>query len=360
MDFEQFKEELKESVTEILHDRYGMDATVEARTMEKMNETYDALTVKPEDSQIGVNLNTNALYKEYEKGISFECIASKAAEIAENALNSRPDFDIDSFKDYSRMKETLTMEVVSAERNAELLQTVPHKNIEDMAVVYRFEITTNVEGRSSILVTNNMLEQYGITADQLHEDALRNAPEIKPVVIEGMAQVLAKQMGVDNVEMLGLNVPPEQEQIFVASVEGYVHGAGVIAYQNFMEQASERVGGESFFILPSSIHEILIVPDNGLMSLEHLENMVKEVNASVVDPSEKLTDNVYHYDAKDKVFELGEKFVARQNAKGEKGKEAGEKKSLAAEIKAKKEEIAKAPKKEAPSIEPKAREGRTK
>ena len=142
------------------------------------------------------------------------------------------------------MKETLTMEVVSAERNAALLETVPHRIMEDMAVVYRFEVNTTTTERGSILVTNQMLDQYGITAEQLHADALIHAPEVKPIVIEGMAQVLAKQMGVEDLEMLGLNIPPEQEQIFVASVEGNVHGAGVIAYQDFMEKASERVGGE--------------------------------------------------------------------------------------------------------------------
>ena len=81
--------------------------------------------------------------------------------------------------------------------------------------------------------------------------------------------------------------------------------------------------------------------------------MVREVNATTVDPSEQLTDNVYHYDAKDKIFELGEKFVARQNNKEVK-------KSLSAQIKAKKEEIAKAPKKDEPVKEPKAKEGRVK
>lgn len=360
MDFEQFKEELASSVKEIMYSKYGMEVEVEARTMEKMNSSYEALTVKPEDSIIGVNLNATALYQQYEKGIDIDVITSKAAELAESALNSRPDFDIDSFKDYSKMKETLTMEVVSAERNAALLETVPHRIMEDMAVVYRFEVNTTTTERGSILVTNQMLDQYGITAEQLHADALIHAPEVKPIVIEGMAQVLAKQMGVEDLEMLGLNIPPEQEQIFVASVEGNVHGAGVIAYQDFMEKASERVGGESFFILPSSIHEILIVPDNGLMDLQHLESMVREVNATTVDPADKLTDNVYHYDAKDKVFELGEKFVERQNSKESKGIEAGEKKSLSAEIKAKKEQIANAPKKEAPALEPKAKEGKVK
>ena len=120
---------------------------------------------------------------------------------------------------------------------------------------------------------------------------------------------------VEDLEMMGLNIPPEQEQMFVASVEGNVHGAGVLAYEDFMDKASERVGGQSFFILPSSIHELLIIPDNGNFDLKSLENMVKEVIATTVDPADQLTDNVYHYDAKDKVFELGEKFVERQTEK---------------------------------------------
>ncbi len=102
----------------------------------------------------------------------------------------------------------------------------------------------------------------------MHEDAVKNAPEIRPIVIQGMAEVLAKSMGVEDLEMMGLNILPEQEQMFVASVPGNVHGAGVIAYEDFKDKASERVGDQSFFILPSSIHELLIIPDNGNFDLK--------------------------------------------------------------------------------------------
>ena len=334
MDFEQFKEEMAKKIKETLDSKYGMETSVDVRTVEKMNESYEAITVKPEGSIIGVNLNANELFKEYEQGKSIDCIASTAAEFANRSLHSGPDFDIDSFNDYGKMKEKLTMEVVSSERNADLLQKVPHKDIEDMSVVYRFELTQTDE-------------------EQLHVDTLSNAQEFKPIVIESMANVLAKQMGIEDVDVLGLGNLPKEEQTYVASVEGYVNGAGVIAYQDFMEKASERVGNSSFFILPSSIHELLIIPDNGKFDLQELKNMVKEVNTTTVDPADKLTDSVYHYDAKDKIFELGEKFVECQSTKEVK-------KSLSAEIKAKKEEIAKAPKKEAPGKEPKAKEGKVK
>jgi len=102
----------------------------------------------------------------------------------------------------------------------------------------------------------------------------------------------------------------------VTTVPDKTYGAGVLAYQDFMDQAAERVGGD-FYILPSSIHEVLIVPDNGRMDLKDLEAMVRDVNATQVAPADKLTDSVYHYDSQNKIFELGEKFVERQNERDE-------------------------------------------
>ena len=151
---------------------------------------------------------------------------------------------------------------------------------------------------------------------------------------------------IEDLAMMGMPMDPADEQMYVASVPDKIHGAGVLAYQDFMDQAAERAGGD-FFILPSSIHEVLIVPDNGNMSLSDLEAMVKEVNATQVAPEDKLTDSVYHYDSQAKIFELGEKFVERQSEK-EAGieVEATEKGSVLDELKAKKEEVAQQPKKE--------------
>ena len=160
-----------------------------------------------------------------------------------------------------------------------MLETVPHQNIEDMAVVYRFILSSDEDGRASILITNRMIETMGVTPEQLHADALENAPIIKPAEIKGMSEVMAEFMGVEQAELMGIvPVSPENEQLYVATVPDKVHGAGVLAYQDFMDQAAERAGGD-FYILPSSIHEILIVPDNGKMGLKELENMVREVNA---------------------------------------------------------------------------------
>ena len=102
-------------------------------------------------------------------------------------------------------------------------------------------------------------------------------------------------------------------------------------------------------MIPSSIHEILLVPDNGEVQAEGLKEMVQEVNATEVSPEEKLSDNVYHYDSKEHIFELAEKFEARQQEKeaaiDEKAEDRG---SVLKDLKDKqKETAAKAPAKDA-------------
>lgn len=344
MDYENFKEQFVEDVKDRLAEQ-GADVNLSVNTVKKLNESYEAITVTPEGSNVGVNIGIDKFYDAIENGKTYDEVVDKAVEVINNGINQRPEIDVATLSDYSQMKGKLAMEVVSAETNKEMLETVPHQNIEDMAVVYRFVLTSDDEGRASILVTNQLLESMGVTPEQLHADALENAPQIKPAEIKGMSEVMAEMMGVEQAEMMGIiPMAPEDEQMFVATVPDKIHGAGVIAYQDFMDKAAERVGGD-FFILPSSIHEILIVPDNGNMNLKDLEAMVKEVNATQVSPEDKLTDSVYHYDSKAKIFELGEKFVDRQAER--EAEHSEEKGSLLGDLKAKKEEVAKTPKKEA-------------
>ena len=343
MDYENFKEQFVEDVRDRLYEQ-GAEVDLSVHTVNKLNESYEAITVTPEGSNIGVNIGIDKFYDAIESGKSYDEVVDKAVEVINNGINQRPEFDIASLSDYSQMKEKLAMEVVSAEANKEMLETVPHQNIEDMAVVYRFVLSSDDDGRASILVTNQLLDSMGVTPEQLHADAMENAPQIKPVEIKGMSEVMAEMMGVEQAELMGIfPVAPEDEQMYVATVPDKVHGAGVLAYQDFMDKAAEKAGGD-FFILPSSIHEILIVPDNGKMNLKDLEAMVKEVNATQVSPADKLTDSVYHYDSKAKIFELGEKFVERQSERETEHSE--EKGSILGDLKAKKEEVAKAPKKD--------------
>ncbi len=342
MDYESFKQEMTEDIKQKLYERGIDDVEVNFHNVEKTNQSYESMTVVQGGSNIGVNFNIESAFEAYEHTGDYAGVLAESTLVIMNGLENMPVIDASELVNYETMKEKLSIEVISAEANVELLTKVPHENMEDMAVVYRFVLESNEDGRASILVTNDMIDRMGVTHEQLRADALENAPEIRPAVIQGMNEVMRKMMGPEVFEMMGI---PEQteEMMYVASVPDKNAGAGVLAYQEFMDQAAERLGGD-FYILPSSIHEILLVPDNGEQMADDLRDMVVQVNATEVRPDEKLSDNVYHYDSKEHIFELAEKFEARQQEKKSKVEEKSEEHgSVLKDLKDKQKEVAAKP-----------------
>jgi hypothetical protein len=143
-----------------------------------------------------------------------------------------------------------------------------------------------------------MLKKYGITDSQLKRDAMRNAPNVKPVKIRDMSETV-KDFDLE----LAPDVSVEDGRIFVASVIDNLYGAAVIAYPNFLNTVAAMLRSD-FFVLPSSIHEIIIIRDDGDLDADDLKNLVTSVNAAQVDPADQLTDNVYHYDMYNNIFEI--------------------------------------------------------
>jgi len=105
-------------------------------------------------------------------------------------------------------------------------------------------------------------------------------------------------------------VPP----MYVISNEQQLQGAAAVFYPGMMEAAARELKGD-FFLLPSSVHEMLLVPDDGNMTAAELSTMVSTVNRQEVAPELRLSDNVYHYDAKARAFERGESYEARRDGK---------------------------------------------
>ncbi len=319
MNYDEFKNEFSSKVLEGLADAGYKDLSSEFGRVEKLNASYDSLVIGESDAKVGFNLNMTQTFEMFQQGINLNLLVEDGITSVVKALNEISLVDIDSLNDYSIMKTKLVMQAVSMEANKDLLETVPHKEMEDIAIAYRFVIDNFADERSSVLVTNKLLETYDITADELHKDALENAPILKPASIQGMTEVMRELFG-EEADLIISELPEEKEPIYVASVPYHFHGASVLGYKDFMDNAAEKLEGD-FFILPSSIHEVLLVKDDGNVDLNNLKEMVKSVNETQVSPEEKLTDSVYHYDSKEHIFELGEKFEARQRIKKERGKE---------------------------------------
>ncbi|MDO4649671.1 MAG: DUF5688 family protein [Eubacteriales bacterium] len=309
MDFKEFTDKLEQNLKVALEDG-PMKASVVRHDVEKMQgQSYTAITVSPANSNVGMNINADALYEQMEYGATYQNVVSHALNQATTFLEDAPKFDVAAITDYSQMKDRLFVDVVGAERNAGILSKVPHVQVEDMAMVYRIQVGQRDGEVASALITNQMMDSMGVTTEQLHEDALANAAQLHPAKVQNLSEVLAEMSGMP-VEMIESSAPP----LIVVSNEDKIKGASALFYPDMMDQIAKQVGGD-FFVLPSSIHEVLAMPDTGELNVDELKAMVTSINGDVVDPADVLTDQVYHYDSKDRIFERGDKFEARQAEK---------------------------------------------
>lgn len=309
MDFKEFVNKLEQDLKDAMAD-ISPGATVDVRSVEKLQEgSYTGITISPAGGNVGMNLNANQLFDQMQDGQSYVGVLAVAVSTAERGLHDMPAVDVSELMNYEAAKKYLCFDVVGSDRNADMLEKVPHTDKENISMVYRLQLDSTENGAATVLITNAMMEQFGVTKEQLHADAMENAQEIRPADFRTMAAVMAEMMGMPE-EMMADMAPP----MYVATNQDKVQGAAVMFYPDFMDQAAKELGGD-IFILPSSVHEVLILPDDGNMNAQELKEMVTSINASEVSPEDRLTDSVYHYDAQERIFELGEKFEERQAEK---------------------------------------------
>ena len=306
MKYQEFVEQVVIDIRKYLPMKL-QNAKIETARVEKLqNAGYYGISVQPETGRIGVSFDLQPFYQSYLENMDFEDELLTIAQVIRNGLKNPPVFSIGEMNNYAVMKETLMIQLVPIEGNELMLATIPHVKWKDLAIIYRFTSDCEQEGIATMLITNTLLAQYGITKEQLHEDALTYAPINFPFCIRDLNEILA-----GGSEEFAKQPSSTKSQLLVASCYPASNGAGCIFYPGFLQQAAERIGG-SFFVLPSSVHEVILVPDDGSIDYQALLKSVAEVNMREVKQSDFLANNVYHYDAKLEVFETIQEYADRQ------------------------------------------------
>lgn len=322
MDYEAFKAEVADRIKDYLPDQYA-DSTVTLQTVQKNNEALDAITITSPDSNVSPTIYLSSFFEDYEAGKSMDDILSQIADMRV-AHEVSKDFDVSRITDIEQVKSQIAPRIVGVEGNEELLAQRPHQIMDDLAVTYCVMLGEDANGSMSVPITYQLMESWNLTQPELQALAKENLSELTPSTFKSMNEVMAEMMipqvmddmGVDREtaeQMLADMMPPE-DKMFVLSNEQKLNGAAALLDDKMMEQIAERVGGD-FFILPSSIHETLIIPAEAGMKLRDLESMVKEVNETQVAPQDRLSDHVYHYDAETHEVFRADKAEEHQQAK---------------------------------------------
>ncbi len=296
-------EEFKDAILQEMQVQNG-DLKFDITHVEKLQGlSYDALAIRNDGSNVSTMINLDKAFEFYQECDDFGEALSNLQYDVDHSLDRMPKIDFTMLDDYDRVKEHLEVQMIPVKGNEDQLVRLPHEVTGDIAMVYRIEMDQNQEMNSSTLMTNDMLKAYGITEEQLHADAMEYAPCNRPASFKSISDVLN--------ELTDDAFPEEGDSPFyVATVEDNEQGAGVIMYPGFLDMACEKLGGD-LYILPSSVHEVLILQDTKDFNTAEFNEMIATINAAEVKPEERLSDHAYHYDSRAHLLELATDYDKR-------------------------------------------------
>lgn len=296
MDYEMFKEIVKEKIKDYMPPEYR-DAAVDIFSVNKVNGAKDALALRKADEQIVPNLYLDNYYKMYQGYDDLkETLEVMAEEYCEKASRSVKKLELD----LSQMKDRVVMMLVNTEQNRAMLADMPHREFQDLSVIYRYVVSQNEQGIASFRITNDVMKECGMTPEDLFQYAAENTKKMFPPKISTMDEVIFGMSGKGGipdeiVELLDMNREPK-ENLWVISNSRGINGAVSMLYEENLHKLAERVGTD-LYILPSSVHEVLAASvEMGSGNPEELAAMVQEINMSAVELEDRLSNNVYHYD----------------------------------------------------------------
>lgn len=304
MNYSEFLKELAEDLKEKLQSR-NRNVEVEIVDVEKPWEWKIGLRIS-EGKRLCPVLYVDEQYEYYKAGMNYQMIVAYMTHKIEKALDKVPEKINLNFRDF---RDTVTMQLLNTDRCEGYLKGKVCREVEDLSIIYRFNFDMGKGNHYSTVVSKHMLELMQLTEEELHQFAMIRAPFNKPYVIKPLAAMIEELTGEAVTMQTQMDSP-----MMILSNEDMHFGASVIFYPDVLNECSNAMNGD-YYIIPSSIHECLLYPDNGDLTLKELKSMVEDVNNTILDPRELLSYNVYHYDHKEKIFELGEKYEARIAAK---------------------------------------------
>ena len=295
MDYEIFKGVMKDKILDYLPENYK-NGRVEIHEVQKVNECMDALTVFPEgESRIAPNIYLSVMYEDYKQHENIEKSLQDAAKVVEVAMKENKVSNIDVDKEFTPDK--VYMVLVNKEQNREMLAKVPHRDFQDLAVIYRWLVDKSPDGIMSTIITDGIAERIGMTEEQLFMHSVENTKELFPPKIQTMDEVIMEMMDMDRefAEAMGLMADRDpKETMWVLTNERGLNGAVSMLYEENLQKIANRVGTD-MYILPSSTHETILVSVE-MGDAQSLAEMVNEINMSQVELKDRLSNNVYHYD----------------------------------------------------------------
>ena len=283
MGIESFAEDVKENVKKKL----GKGYEVTVRKVEKNNGVVcTGLCVSEDMASLSPMIYMDSHYDSYKKGNTTP--AHTADYVADACRKKRPKVDMRRFLTYEGVKDSIVYKLINTDANRASLEDLPHLEFLDLSIVFQCLVEDGKTGMATILIHNAHAKLWGVSVEELHSAAVRNTPKLLGYEIKGMKQMICEIMHREASDEY--DVP-----LYVITNRHGTNGAVCILYPNLLKDFSEALGS-SFYIIPSSVHEVLFLPADDTDKSTELREMIKEVNDTQLIPEEILSYSLYYYD----------------------------------------------------------------
>ncbi len=292
MNLEQFMKEVIARVQAVA----GEEAGVYVQEVRKNNNVLmHGMTILRKGGNISPTIYLDGFYEMHKEGMDMECIVSKILALYVKGL-PRGKVDMEFFRDFEKVKGRIVYRLVNREKNRELLERIPHVDFLDLAICFYYSYEHPELGEGMILVHNAHMEMWKTNHRELMRLAEHNTPKLMQSQLSSMDNALKDILDEGQLEELREMQQETNRYLYVLSNEKHSQGAAVILYPGILADIARHLGG-SFYILPSSIHEVILLPDDGRSNGKELHEMIAEINRSQLQAEEVLSDYAYRFDA---------------------------------------------------------------
>ena len=283
--YSEYVEEVREAVERETGNRV---------TVQKVNKNnglvLDGLTILAEGVNVSPTIYLNGFFEEYLSDGAV-AVAKRILAIYE-ANKPKESVDISFFMDIEKVRPKIKMKLINYEKNKELLEHVPYVRFLDLAIVFMVVLKSNCDnGFASILIYNHHLDFWSMDAENLYNLAMENtADDFEIIPMRSVIEAIMDE------ESAGIIMNNGEIEMSILTNYSRLQGAAGMLHKEIIKQYMKETKADKVWLIPSSIHETLLIPCDLMPDMEYVKGMVKEVNATQVQPEEILSDNVYVYD----------------------------------------------------------------
>lgn len=287
--------EFASTLAENMERHIGRPIHTDIREVIKVNDQRRlALVISEPGITAAPTIYLESFYEELEGGKTFDDICEEIKTIYQENSTGPENMLVSELEHFDSIKHRICYKLINASRNKDFLKDIPFVLFENLAIIFYILLDVDSDGSASITVNNKMMkDMWGTTTDELFQLARENTQHYLPGSITSIGNVLSEMMGIDDAEYCD----EASDNLFVCTNASKVNGAVTMLYDGLLKDFARAHHVEQFFILPSSVHEVLLMPWSEDITVKDLEFMVREVNRTEVAAADYLSDNVYLYDA---------------------------------------------------------------